>query len=395
LRVDAVVEGTVLRAQNRVRITAQLVRASPEEHLWAQQYEGSLEEVLTLQDTVAQDVARSIKINLTARERTLLATARAVDPEAYEAYLKGRYFWQPGGEKNLAKSLEYFQTAIQKDSSYALAWAGVADAYNWLASWGVLPRRDAAPRARAAAERALELDSTLAEPLVALAGVKMDYEWDWSGAEQLCKQAIQLSPNSGQAHAAYAMLLAATGRKQEGVAEMRRARQAEPLDGVFAGNLGWKLYLAHNYEEAEREARKWNEWHPRWRGDYILASIYLQTGRTREAVEELQVGASETHHQALLELMYLGHALGVTGARDEGRKVLAEMLALSRSRYVPPDYIAMVYEGLGDRDQAFKWYEKAVEERSMNIWIFPDQRLDAIRSDPRFQGLMRRMGLPR
>jgi tetratricopeptide (TPR) repeat protein len=191
------------------------------------------------------------------------------------------------------------------------------------------------------------------------------------------------------------MLLAVIGRIQEGVEEIRLARQADPLDSVVAANLSWKLYLAHNYEEAEREGRKWDEWHPHERGGYILASIYLQTGRTREAVEELQADASDTHHQALLELMYLGHALGVTGARDEGRKVLAEMQSLSRSRYVPPDYIAMVYEGLGDRERALQWYEKAVDERCINLWVLPDQRLDPIRSDPRFRNLMRRMGLLR
>jgi tetratricopeptide (TPR) repeat protein len=179
------------------------------------------------------------------------------------------------------------------------------------------------------------------------------------------------------------------------VAEVRLARQADPLDGVTAANLGWQLYLARKYEEAEREYRKWNEWHPRYRGDYVIASVYLQTGRTREALDELELGASLTHRQALLELMYLGHALGVTGARDEGRKVLAEIQDLSQTRYVPPDYIAVVYEGLGDRDQALKWYEKAVEERSVNFWVLSDQRLDAIRSDPRFHNLMRRMGLPR
>jgi len=167
----------------------------------------------------------------------------------------------------------------------------------------------------------------------------------------------------------YAGMLAAAGRIREGVAEVRLARRADPLDSVVAANLSWQLYLAHNYEEAEREGRKWYEWHPQERGDYILASIYLQTGRTRQAVEELQAGASDTHHQALLELMYLGHALAVTGARDEGRKILGEMQALSHSRYVPPDYIAMVYEGLGDRRAALRWYEKAVEERCINIWV--------------------------
>jgi tetratricopeptide (TPR) repeat protein len=395
LNVDAVLEGTVERDGSRVRITAQLIAAGPERHLWAEKYEANLSDVLTVQDSVAKAVAQAIRIRVTQQERSVLATQRTVDPGAYEAYLKGRYLWAPGGEKNVAKSLEYFQQAIQKDPSYALAWAGLSDAYLRLERWGVLPCRDAAPRARAAAEKALALDGTLVEGVVALAGVEMDCEWEWSGAEQLCRRAIQLRPNYGQAHSAYSMLLAVTGRIPEAVAEERQARQADPLDSVFAASMSWRLYLAHNYQEAERERRKWDQWRPLRRGEYILASIHLQTGRTRQAVEELQAEAAESHHQALKDLMYLGHALGVTGARDEGRKVLAEMQALSQTRYVPPDYIAMVYEGLGDRDQALKWYERAVKERSMNVWALPDQRLDPIRSDPRFQNLMRRMGLPR
>jgi TolB-like protein/DNA-binding winged helix-turn-helix (wHTH) protein len=395
LNVDAVLEGTVERDRGRVRITAQLIATAPERHLWAEKYEASFSDVLTVQDSVAKAVAQAIQIRVTGQEQSVLSTPHAVDPEAYEAYLKGRYFWAPGGEKNLKKSLTYFQQAVQKDPSYALAWAGMAGAYDRLASWGVLPRREAASRARVAAEKALALDSTVVDAVIALSAVKMDYEWDWTGAEELCKKAIQMSPNSALAHLRYAGFLATVGRNQEAVAEVRLARQLDPLDSVTAANLGWQLYLAHKYEEAEREYRKWHEWHPRYRGDYILASIYLQTGRTREAVDELELGASETHHQALLELMYLGHALGVTGAREEGRKILAEMQTLSHSRYVPPDYIAMVNEGLGDRDRALEWYQRAVEERSMNLWVLPDQRLDAIRSDPRFQSLMRRMGLMR
>ena len=397
LNVDAVIEGTVEREGSRVRITAQLIAAAPERHLWAEKYEANLSDVLTVQDSVAKAVAQAVQVRMTQRERSSLATTRTVDPEAYEAYLKGRYFWAPGGEKNLAKSLEYFQQAVQKDPSYALAWVGVADAYNRLASWGVLPRDGAAPRARAAAEKASQLDSTLVEPLIALANVKADYEWDWAGAEELCRRTIELRPNYGGAHSTYSGLLAVTGRIQEAVTEERLARQADPLDPVFAATMSWRVYLAHHYEEAETELRKWDEWHPgRHRfGGYILASIFLQTWRTREAVEELQSDAADGHHQTLLELMYLGHALGVTGARNQGRKILAEMQGLSQTRYVPPDYIAMVYEGLGDRDQALKWYEKAVEERSINTWVLPDQRLDPIRSDPRFQSLMRRMGLPR
>jgi TolB-like protein/Tfp pilus assembly protein PilF len=391
LNVDAVMEGTVLRAQSRVRITAQLIQPSPEDHLWAERYEGNLEEILTLQNTVAQDVARSIKINLTPRERTLLATARAVDPAAYEAYLKGRYLWDNPTEENMTKSRDYFEQAIQKDPGYALAWAGLADSYNYLASWGVLSNQDARPRARAAAEKALHLDNSLVEPLIALAEVKMQYEWDWAGAERLCKQAIGLSPNYGHAHHVYATYLAEVGRVREAVAEARRAREVEPLSPVFGANVVWKLYLARQYDEAELEFRNLSRWNPRPGANYITASVFLQTGRQREAIAVLQKDAKQSHH-SVLQLMYLGHDLGVTGARAEGQKVLEEMLL--QRRYVPPEYIAIVYEGLGERERALQWFEKAFAERSINGWILPDPRLDQIRTEPRFKENLRRMGLP-
>ena len=393
LNVDAVLEGTVTRDKGRVRITAQLIAAAPEKHLWADKYEGSLNEILTLQDAVANAVAHEIQIKVTPRERALLATPRAVDPAAYEAYSKGRYLWERKGEENLKKSREYYEKAIEKDSGYAMAWAGLADTYGSLANWGVLPRQDTAPRGRAAAEKALELDHSLAGPLVALAEVKMNYEWDWDGAERFLKRAIELSPNYGNAHLGYATYLAEVGRTREAVTEMRRAREVEPLALISGANLVWKLYLAHQYEQAELEFRKLSEWWPKDTGGYIMASVYLQTGRQREAIAELQKGAAESH-RGRLELMYLGHALGVTGARAEGQKVLEEMLSLSRQSYVPPDYIAMVYEGLGERDRALQWFEKAVAERSINGWILPDPRLDPIRTEPRFKELMRRMGLP-
>jgi TolB-like protein/DNA-binding winged helix-turn-helix (wHTH) protein len=393
LNVDAVLEGTVTRDQGRVRITAQLIAAAPERHLWAEKYEAGLSEVLAVQDAVAKAVAHEIQIKVTPRERTLLATPRAVDPAAYEAYLKGRYLWERPTEENLKKSREHLEQAIEKDPGYALAWAGLADTYNMLANWGVLSRQDTAPRARAAAEKALELDNSLVGPLVTLASEKMNYEWDWAGAERLCKRAIELDPNYGYAHHTYATYLAEVGRKREAVTEARRALEVEPLSPEFGGNVVWKLYLAHQYDQAELESRKLSEWYPNDTGGYIVASVYLQTGRQREAVAELQKDAAESH-RGLLELMYLGHALGVSGARSEGRKVLEEMRGPSQRRYVPPEYIAVVYEGLGERGRALQWFEKAYAERSMNGWILPDQRLDQIRTEPRFKILMRRMGLP-
>jgi TolB-like protein/DNA-binding winged helix-turn-helix (wHTH) protein len=388
LNVDALLEGTVMRDHDRVRITVQLIAAVPEKHLWAEKYEGNLSEVLALQDAVAKAIAREIRIKITPGEQTLLNTPRPVDPAAYELYLKGRYLLDRSGEANLEKSRRYFEQSLEKDPSYARAWAGLADTYNYLASWGVLSSQDARPRARAAAEKALELDDSLARPLVALAEEKVNYEWDWAGAERLYKQAMALTPNDGLALHEYATYLAAEGRESDAVVEARRAHEVEPLSGIYTANVVWKLYLARRYEEAEAEARRLNEW-----DGYIVASLYLQTKRQREAVALLRKGAAGPY-SGVLELMFLGHALGVTGDRAGGRKVLQQMLALSQQRHVPPEYIAIVYEGLGDRARALQWFEKAYSERSMNLWLLPDPRLDGIRAEPRFREILRRMGLP-
>jgi TolB-like protein/DNA-binding winged helix-turn-helix (wHTH) protein/Tfp pilus assembly protein PilF len=393
LKVDAVLEGTVARYQDRVRITAQLISADPEKHLWAEKYETSLSDVLTAQDDVAKAVARAIQIEVKPAEQLQLATPHAVNPEAYEAYLRGRYWANLPTEQNLSRSREYFEQAIQKDPGYALAWAGLANAYEYLSNWGVLPSQDALPRARAAAEKALELDNNLVSPLVTLAVVKMNYEWDWAGSESLAKRAIELSPNDGEARHIYATYLAEVGRTEEAVAEARKARELEPLSIVYVANVVWKLYLARKYDEAESECRRIIEWYPKFNGSYPLASVYLQTGRQHETVAILQKSVAVSNH-SVLESMYLGHALGVTGDRTGGHQVLQELLQMSQRRNVPPEYIAIVYEGLGERDHALQWFETAYKERSMNGWILPDQRLDSIRLDPRFQDILRRMGLP-
>lgn len=392
LNVDAVLVGTVLRAQDQVRITAQLIRASPERHVWAEKYQGSLTAVLALQDTVAKAVAREIQIKLTPREQSLLTASRDVDPEAHEAYWKGRYLWEQSGEKNLTKSREYFEKAIGKDPGFAPAWAGLADAYERLADWGVMPRQDAALRARSAAVKALQLDDSLVEPVVAIADVKMQYEWDWTGAERSFKRAIGFSPNYGRAHHDYAGYLALTGRPQESVREGQRAHEIEPLSGIYDVGVIWCYYLAHRYDQAESEYLKEQTLDPDFYRGYILGSVYLMTGRQQEAIADLRKEAAAPYH-GILELMYLGHALGVSGSRAEGQKILNEMLELTKHRYVPPEFIAVVYEGLGERGKALQWFEKAFSERSMHAWILSDPRLDRIRSEPRFQQLMRRMGL--
>jgi TolB-like protein len=393
LGVDALVEGAVLRSNNQVRITAQLIRASPEQSLWAEKYEGSLDQVLSLQDAVAQAVASAIQVKLTPQERTLLTTPKAVDPEAYEDYLKARHFWELSGEENLQKSADYFEKTTTKDPGYALAWAGLADTYNYLGAWGVLPEQDARPRARAAAERALALDKSLVGPVVTLASVKADYEWDWAGTERLCKQAIEMNPGYGNAHHTYATYLAELGRTKEAVAEARRARDVEPLSAVYSANVAWKLYLDRQYEQAELEWRKSAPSLAPLDPSYVGASIYLQVGRQKQAIVDLQKGVIESH-RSILELSYLAHGLGVTGDRAGGHKVLEEMLALATRRHVRPDSFGIAYEGLGERQKALEWFEKAYSEHSINGWMLPDPRLDGIRTEPRFKAILRGMRLP-
>jgi TolB-like protein/DNA-binding winged helix-turn-helix (wHTH) protein/Tfp pilus assembly protein PilF len=397
LNVDAVLEGTVLRAQNRVRITAQLIRAAPEEHLWAEKYEGNLEEVLALQDTVAQAVANSIKVKLTPRERTVLATRRAVNAEAYETYLKGRYFLNTleAGipEERFPKSRGYFQQAIEQDPGYAPAWAGLAECDGRLAQFGLVPRAEAYTRAMAAAEKALQLDDRLSEAVTRLARVKTEFEWDWAGAERLYQRAIELDPNSGTAHQGYAVHLAAVGRPLAALAEAQRAHEVEPLSVNWDANVAWFRYVAHQYEQAERESISVVELDPNFYWGHInLGSVYLQTGRPQQAVAELRQAAALSNREPM-SLMYLGHALGVSGDRAGAQKVLDEMKDHSSKEYFPPELIAVVYEGMGDKDRAFQWYDKAVAERSMHSWVYPDPRNDPIRSDPRFKRLMERMGL--
>jgi tetratricopeptide (TPR) repeat protein len=393
LKVDAVLEGTVMREQDRVRITVQLIRSMPERHLWAESYEAPLVGILKLQSDVARAIARAIRIKVTEQEQAQLTPTRNVSPSAYDAFLKGRHLWEFKGEGNLIKSREFLERSIAEDPGYAKAWAALADTYNYLSNWGVAPRQDTAPRARAAAEKALELDNSLITPLVALADVKTGYEWDWAGAERLLRQAIESSPNYGDAHHSYATYLAAAGRTEEALAEARKAYEVEPLNLEYAANVPWKLYALHRYDEAELELRRLKDWWPRFNGTYVLASIYLQTGRPQESVSLAQQSAEDSH-RAVIELAFLGRILGVSGARSEGRKILGEMQQRSQRRYVPPEQIAMVYEGLGERDHAIQWFEKAYTERSINIWFLPDPALDSIRSDPRFKKILQRMGLP-
>ncbi len=395
LGVDAVVEGSVLRSEGRVRITAQLIHAATDKHLWAEDYERDLRDVLTLQSEVARAIAREIEIHVTPQEEMRLTSARRVNPEAYEAYLQGRHFWNKRSEESLKRALAHFERAIEKDPAYAPAYAGLADSYNLLARYGSMPPREAISRGKAAATKALELDDSLAEAHASLGYAKLVYDWDWAGFERPARRAIELNPRYAMAHLWYAGGLMASGRLEEAAREVKLAHELEPLMMIINVNVGRIVYYyPRQYDRAIEQYRKAIELDPNFAESYIwLGKAYERKSRYAEAIAAFQKAVAL--RAASVDKGALGHALAVAGRRDEAQQVLNELKALSKKQYVSSYDIAFIYMGLGDHDLAFEWLQKACEERHpLLIFLRVEPQFDPIRSDPRFADLLRRVGLP-
>jgi TolB-like protein/DNA-binding winged helix-turn-helix (wHTH) protein/Flp pilus assembly protein TadD len=396
LNVDAVVEGTVLRSGNRVRITAELVQVATDRHLWAETYESQLGDILTLQSQVASAIVNEIRINLTPEEQQRLASTRPVSTESYEDYLKGRYYWNKRSEEGLNKAIDYFQLATQKDPHYALAYAGLADCYSIIGSAivGTVPSYEVAPKAKAAALKALELDDTLAEAQTSLATVRFNYDWDWAAAATGFRRAIELNPSYATAYQRYSLYLMATGRTQESLMQMNRARDLDPMSISMNFSLGWRLYMARQYEQAIEQLRNTLDMDPNFAlARMVLGQAYEQKGSYQQAIAELQKAASTSHDSPMM-LGALGHAYGASGNRSEAEKILNQLMDLSKKQYVSPFYVAIVYVGLTENDKAVDWLERAYRDRS-NAIVFSkvDPQLDPLRSTPRFQSLLHRLAL--
>jgi len=396
LNVDAVVEGTVLRSGDRVRITAELVQAASDRHLWADTYESPIGDVLTLQNQVASAIANEIRINLTPEEQSLLAATRPVSAEAYEDYLKGRYYWNKRSEEGLSKAIDYFQLATQKDPNYALAFAGLADCYSIIGSAivGSVPALDVAPKAKAAALRALALDQSLAEAHTSLATVRFNYDWDWPGAANGFRRAIELNPSYATAYQRYSLYLTAMGRTQESLVQMNRARDLDPLSISTNFSLGWRLYMARQYDQAIEQLHNTLDMDPNFAlPRMVLGQAYEQKSAYPQAIAELQKAVAVSHDSPPM-LGALGHALGASGNRAAAEQMLGKMNELSKKEYVSPFYVALVYAGLGETDRALDSLEKAVKDRSNAvIFIKVDPEFDSLRSLPRFQSLLHRLAL--
>lgn len=389
LGVDSVLEGTIQKAGDRVRVTVQLINVQDRIPLWAQSFDEKLTDIFSVQDAISSQVAGAMLVKLNGDEQKQLRKHETENIEAYQEYLRGRYFWNKRDGDGLKKSLEYFQHAITLDSNYGRAYAGLADAYTIIANYHIKPysTEETFQLARATAIKALSVDDTLAEAHTSLAFIKAYYEHDNPGAELEFKRAIELNPNYATAHHWYSEYLIMDGREEESMAEIRRAQELDPLSPVINTTMGERLFFARRYDEAITYSRKTVEIAPDFAPAYYTLGLALeQKGEYREATATLRRAAEITRLNPAMMLSALGHIYAVTGQKQEARKILSELLAQEEPS---PYEIAVVYSVLGEREQAINWLEKLKHKASAYRMVLThDPRLDELRSDPRFQGLL-------
>jgi TolB-like protein len=396
LAVDAIVEGSLVQEGHQIRVHAQLIRAATDEHIWAGEYQREYQGILEVQTEVAQNIVEQIELNLTPEERVRLASRPSVDPQAYENYLKGRYYFSQRTEDALHKSIASFQQAITSDPDYAPAYSGLAEAYAMLGFRGGLPSQDALSAAKKAALKAIELDNSLAEPHACLAFIAETYDWDWPAAEREYKQALELNPGYAQAHNWYAGYLTYTGRFNEGIAEAMRARELDPLSLPLNNALAGRLLAGGRYDEALGQVQRSLELDEHYAPAHqTLGWIYLHSGKQKEAIREFQhalelSGAEDTDIQ-----LDLGFACAVSGQREEARRILVKLEQMHQQRIAPSASVAILYGALGESGQAFAWLEKAYQERDPQLtYLKAGRRFEPMRKDPRFGQFVRRVGLP-
>lgn len=393
-RVDAVLDGNIQKSGERTRVTVRLVSVRDGRQLWTDQFDEKLTDILAVQDSISERVAGKLVANLSGEEQKRLTKRDTANADAYQAYLKGRYFWSKRTTEALRKSIELFELAIEKDPTYALAYSGLADAYAVSSSYSLFSTKDAVARARAAATKALQIDSQLAEAYTTLASVSSD-NWEWEEAERQFKRAIDLNPNYATAHQWYSEHLGRVGRLAESLAEMRRAQELDPLSLIASAGVGACYYMARQYDQAIEQLRKTLDLDPNFLPALIhLGLAYLQQGKYEEAIAVFQKGRILSEGNEVL-LSLIGHTYAVSGRKNEAKKTLEGLEELSKQGHVPTFTRAVIYIGLGDRDRAFEWLEKAYQERNMGLTFLKlDPFFDPLRSDPRFAHLLRCMGLP-
>lgn len=390
--VEAVLTGTVQRAAGRVRLTVQLVRVADGGTLWSEQFDEPFTDIFAVQDAIAQRVLNELLVRLSPQERERFERRGTENAEAYQAYLKGRYFWYKRTKEGFEKATGYFNQAIALDPDYAQAYAGLADAQQFLAAWG-----DAAninSKARAAARRAIELDGTLAEPHASLGLIAMNFDWDWATAEKEYRLAVELNPNYATAHHWYAEYLAAVGRADESVSEIERARTLDPLSIIINADVGKYLYFARRYDEAIAQFHKTLEMDANFfDAHYYLSLAYAEKGLYAEAIAQLE--QVQGFADKAVVLAGFGYVYGRQGRKDAAQQVLKGLRRLSRPSGFAPVARAIVYAALDEKDQAFAWLEQGYKGRAIALTgLKSAPTYDSLRPDPRFADLVRRVGFP-
>jgi TolB-like protein/DNA-binding winged helix-turn-helix (wHTH) protein len=394
LGVEAILTGRVTQRGENLSISVELVNASDKTQMWGEQYDRKMSDLLAIQREIASEIVEKLKPKVSGEEKRA-AKHYTESNEAYQLYLKGRFHWNKRTAEALKKSIEYFNQAIDKDPRFALAYAGLADSF--VVPGNRLPPREAMPKAKAAAMRALELDDTLAEAHASLGRVFAAYDWDWPNAEKEYKRAIELNPRYATVHQWYGGYLSVMGRSNEAIAERKRAVELEPLSLVINFELGLAFYYDRDYDRAIEQFQKTLELDQNFAPAHnFLPAAYEQKGMYSEAIAEFKKAIPLTAgSESTLSKAGLGHVYGVSGKKNEAQTVLDELKQLSAQEFVPATSVALIYAGLGENDQAFVWLDKGFEQRAFQLqWIKLDPRWDNLRSDPRFQDLMRRIGFP-
>ncbi len=394
LGVGFVLEGSVRRAEQQVRITAQLIRVCDQTNLWSHSYDRSLDDVLAIQTECANHIASSLALELLSGEDRGAHPDSTHDGVAYESYLQGRHHWNKRTEDGFRKAIGFFQRAVLRDAGYAQAYVGLSDVYNVLGLFSTLPPKEAYEQARGAAMKALAIDERIAEAHVSMAYGMFLYEWDWQGAEKEFLLALRLNSNYVVGHYWYALYLAAMGRFEDALTHMQDARTLDPLSLIVNTHHGWILYFARQYDQAIERFEKALELDPTFSlGSIFQGLTYLQMGMVKDAIEALSRGKmTASDHPGAVSALAAAYALA--GKKAEAEKALRVVKQIARQRYVSPYYVALAYVGMGRKEEALEWLEKAYADRSgwlVNMQVEP--AMDPLRSNPRFQNLTRRLGL--
>jgi DNA-binding winged helix-turn-helix (wHTH) protein/TolB-like protein/Tfp pilus assembly protein PilF len=395
LGVDSLLDGKIQKVNDRIRVTVQLISTQDGSSLWADKFDEQLTNIFSVQDSISEQVAAMLMLKLTGEDRKLLAKRYTQNSEAYQSYLRGRYHWNKRTTEGLKAGVDYFKQAIEGDPQYALAYAGLADSYNMLAAYGLVPPKESFPQAKEAAWRALKIDDTLVEARTSLAYCLMYHDWQWSDAEREFKLAIKVNPNYALAHHWYAFYLRAMRRHDEAIVGIKRSVELDPLSLIISAGAGWIFSSAGRYDEAIEFCLKTLELDPSFvMGHVRLGYAYQQKSRFEEAILEFQKAVTLTRGRPRM-LAQLARAYALAGKRSQAQMFLNEAKEQLKRSYDTPYFIALAHAALGEDDEAFEWLEKSYEERShLLVDLNVESTLDRLRSDRRFQDLVKRVGLP-